>query len=183
MKYMFYKNLLLFGTLCLLMLAAAAHAQAQNLPSVLRADTPQGDMLMLPDAELPGGQVVNIDGVQLSIAIEGEFRIFSAIHKGEEQKLYVARRGPPRWLAFDPQQGRFRDVLSSIRVELRDYDQLDGLVEAAGGTSGKAYESLGFAIVHLPSHLNPAEAALRIAELAGVNQASIQLQGPIRVPM
>ena len=168
---------------CLMFFTGATQAQTTEAPAVLRAKTVDGNVLMLPSEEFASGEVLSIDGVRMTIAVEGDFRVYRAIHRGKEHKLYVAREGRPRWLAFDPERGRFRDVLSSLRVELRDYGRLEEVVEAAGGLSGKAYEALGFAIVHLPPDVNPAQIASKVRSLPDVRQASIQLRGPIHVPM
>lgn len=182
-----YKNILVsvganVWSVCMLV-AGAANAQLNESLPVLRADTLAGQVLMLPGGEVGVGSAANVDGVHMSISEEGDFRVYRALHKGKEHKIYVAREGRPRWLAFDPAQGRFRDVLSSLRVELSDYDQLPEFVEAVGGIRGKAYIPLGFAIVELPSEVNPAEVASIVQSLPGVEAASIQLEGPIHVPM
>ena len=129
------------------------------------------------------GEVVATGGTRISIGVEGDYRVYRALHGGEEHFAHVALEGPPRRLAFDPDEGRFRDVLPTLRVELGNYDQFDNIVEAAGGTGGKVYEALGFAIVRLPPGENPAEVASRIGALPGVKSATIQLQGPLHVPM
>ena len=167
----------------LMLCCITGHAQTSDVPSVLRAQTPDGLVLLLPNAQLPAETLVSIDGVRLTISTEADFRVYRATYKGQAHELFVARDGRPKWLAFDPGKERFRHVLPSLRVELRDYDRLDEVVEAAGGIAGQAYESLDFAIVRLPPDMNPAEAASSIRALAGVKQASIQFRGPLRVPM
>ena len=96
---------------------------------------------------------------------------------------HVALEGPPQHMAFDPAQARFREVLSSILVELDDYSRLDEVVEAVGGRSGKSYEQLGFAIVRLPDTVNPAEAAQTLQGHAAVTAVQVQLSRPLSVPL
>lgn len=178
------KALLMAALLCL---GGGALAQSAAQPAMTRASTLEGPVLMLPggastSADMAGG-VMEMDGVRVSVSLEGQFQVLRANHNGKEHQIHVLREGPPRWLAFDLEEGRFRDVLSSLRVELDDYARLDEIVEAAGGTGGKSYEQLGFAIVSLPQDANPAIAASKINSMHGVVSATIRLQGPIHVPM
>ena len=174
------RALFLFCSMCL---CGVVQAQAEQAPSVLRTNAIEGNVLMLPSEELAAGEMVSIDGVRISISVEGDFRVYRATQDGKQHHIHVARDDTTRLLAFDPGEGRFRDVLPSLRVELINYTGLDDVVEAAGGMSGKVFEPLGFAIVRLPSGANPAEVARRIESLPEVVSARIQLQGPINVPM
>lgn len=152
-------------------------------PDILPARTLDGNVLVMPFDTSITGDLVASGGTRFSIGVEGDYRVYRALHEGKEYQAHVATQGPPRRLAFDPKEARFRDVLPSLRVELGNYDQFDEIVAAAGGTGGKVYEALGFAIVRLPREENPAEVASRIGALPGVKSATIQLQGPLHVPM
>ena len=136
---------------------------------------------------MPGGaatlQGTMVDGVNVSIGVEGEFRVYRAVFRGETHVAHVALDGPPRHMAFDPAQARFREVTSSLLVELDDYSRLDEVVEAIGGISGKSYEQLGFAIVQLPGAANPGEAAQALQGHTGVTAVQVQLSQPLDVPL
>ena len=136
---------------------------------------------------MPGGpaalQGTMVDGVNVSVGVEGEFRVYRAVFRGETHVAHVALDGPPRHMAFDPAQARFREVTSSLLVELEDYSRLNEVVEAIGGISGKSYEQLGFAIVQLPEAANPGEAAQALQGHAGVTAVQVQLSRPLDVPL
>ncbi len=177
------KFLRVFICACLLGGPASLGAQTLAAPDILSAQTIEGSVLVMPFDTSVRGDMMASGGTRFTIDIEGDYRVYRALHDGKEYQAHVAIDGPQRRLAFDPKEARFRDVLPSLRVELGDYDQFDEIVVAAGGTGGKVYESLGFAIVRLPLGENPARSAARIASLPGVKSATIQLQGPLHVPM
>lgn len=162
---------------------AILSAQTAPTPDILSAQTIEGSVLVMPFDTSITGDLITHDGTRISIGVEGDYRVYRALRGGKEYQAPVAIEGPPRRLAFDPNEGRFRDVLPSLRVELGNYDRFDEIIEVAGGTGGKVYEALGFAILHLPPEQNPAEVAARVGALPGVKSATIQLQGPLHVPM
>ena len=173
----------LFMCTCLLGSPAGLCAQALPAPEILPAQTLEGNVLVMPFDTSITGDMMASGGARISIVVEGDYRVYRALLGGKEYQAHVAIEGPPRRLAFDPEEKRFRDVLPSLRVELGNYDRFEEIVEAAGGTGGKVYEALGFAIVRLPPGENPAKVASRIGALPGVKSATIQLQGPLHVPM
>ena len=124
-----------------------------------------------------------VDGVNVSIGVEGDFRVYRAVFRGETHVAHVALESPARHMAFDPAQARFREVLPSLLVELVDYSRLNDVVEAIGGLSGKSYEQLGFAIVQLPETVNPGEAAQALQGHAAVTAVQVQLDRPLDVPL
>ncbi len=157
---------------------------AETSPSqaIMPAHTAQGSVHVMPFDTTFIGEVEAEDGTRISIGLEGDYRVYRALHDGHMRQMHVAVDGPAQRFAFDPEAGRFREVLSSVRVELGNYDMFQNLVERSGATGGKVYEPLGFAILHLPTDVNPAEAASRIAAMPGVQNATIQLRGPLYVP-
>lgn len=167
------------GVLCLVSYCAFANAQNPILPT----PTLDGGVFVLPLDATIDGDVLAAPETRLSIAIEGDYRVYRARHKGKDHHIHVALGGPQRRLAFDPVQGRFRDILPSVRIEMDNYAAFDTLVEQVGGTGGKVYEGLGFALILLPEAKNPAEVAAELRGLASVKRATIQLQGPLHVPM
>ncbi len=166
----------LVGVALLSLLTAVAQAQ------VLSVFSDEGRIIVMPggSSTMPGTMV---DGVNVSIDVEGEFRVYRAVFRGETHVAHVALDGPPRHMAFDPAQARFREVTSSLLVELDDYSRLNEVVEAIGGISGKSYGQLGFAIVQLPGTANPGEAAQALQGHAGVTAVQVQLSSPLNVPL
>jgi len=136
---------------------------------------------------MPGGSSTMagtmVDGVNVSVGVEGEFRVYRAVFRGETHVAHVTLEGPPQHMAFDPAQARFRQVLPSLLVELNDYSRLNDVVEAIGGVSAKSYEQLGFAIVRLPETANPGEAAQALRGHAAVTAVQVQLDRPLNVPL
>ena len=180
MNYKYFQSVLYA---CLLAAAPSLSAESVPTPDILPAQTLEGRVLVMPFDTSVSGELTVAGGARVSIGVEGDYRVYRALYAGKEHQAHVAIEGPPRRLAFDLKEERFREVLPSLRVELTDYGQFEQIVKAAGGTGGKVYEALGFAIVRLPREDNPAEAAATIGALPGVNSATIQLQGPLHVPM
>lgn len=114
--------------------------------------------------------------------MEGDFRVYQAFHKGVTRKLHVSLDAAPRYAAFDTERSRFELLSPSLRVELEDYGLLNEVIAACGGTGGKAYPMLGFAIVQLPQQVNPVDAVTAVMSLAGVIDAHVMIEGPPRVP-
>ena len=156
----------------------SAPAQAQ----VMSVASDEGRVIVLP-GDSSSLQGTTVDGVNLSIGVEGDFRVYRAVFRGETHVAHVALGGPLRHMAFDPAQARFREVLPSLLVELHDHARLDEVIAAAGGISGKSYAELGFAIVQLPDTANPAEAAQTLQGHAAVTAVQVQLSRPLRVPL
>ena len=150
---------------------------------MLAAETNEGPVLVLSDEAVSAGEVAVLPDTRVSVSIEGQYRVYRARHKGKDTQVHVSLDNPQRRIAFDPAQGRFRDILPSLRVEMDNFARFEDLVEQAGGTGGKVYEALGFALILLPDATNPAEVAAELKDLPGVTRATIQLQGPLYVPM
>lgn len=164
------------AAILLCLLAAAGHAQ------VLSVASGEGRILAMPsDPSTMQGAVV--DGVSLSVGIEGDYRVYRAVFRGETHVAHVPLDGPPRHMAFDPEERRFRQLLPSLIVELGDYTRLDEVVAAVGGVTGKSYEHIGFAVVQLPETANPAEAAQVLTSHAAVIAARVQLRQALHVPL
>ena len=168
-----------FGFACLTLLCLVS-AAAQDRMMYVASD--EGRVIVMPGeaSAMPGTLV---DGINLSVDVEGGFRVYRAVFRGETHVARVALDGPPRHMAFDPAQARFREVMSSLLVELDDHSRLNEVVDSVGGISGKSYEQLGFAIVQLPETANPGEAAQTLRGHAAVNDVQVQLSRPLNVPL
>ena len=164
------------------LLSAPAQEQGAAQSRLLAVASDAGRVIVMPGG-LASMQGTMVDGVNVSVGVEGEFRVYRAVYRGETHVAHVALEGPPRHLAFDPAQARFREVTSSLLVELDDYSRLDEVVESVRAVSGKSYEQLGFAIVQLPETANPGEAAQALQGHAAVNNVQVQLSRPLNVPL
>ena len=161
-----------------LMSLFSAAVQAQVLPVA----SDEGRVILMPGGS-SAMQGTMVDGINVSVDVEGEFRVYRAVYRGETHVAHVALEGPARHMAFDPAQARFREVLPSLLVELDDHSRLNEVVEAVGGISGKSYGQLGFAIVQLPESVNPGEAAQTLQGHAAVTDVQVQLSRPPLVPL
>ena len=169
-------------TLAALLGAASAQAQTSGLPAVLSASSGAGLVLVMPLAvEAPSS--VFIQGVRIDIAIEEGYRVYRAKHRGRTRTARTALRGPPRHLAFDVEQWRFSEVAQTLRLRLSDLASLEGIIADTEAIGGKAYPALGWALLRLPRHANPAAVARALQGHQGVISAEVQLRSAIRVPM
>ena len=174
----------LAGSPVMLLFLTLAHtaARAQGAPlHVMRSATLERPLLVMStDAAAPGE--VYVDDVRIRVAIEDGARVYQAFHQGITRTLYVALDASLRYVAFDPERNRFELLSPGLRVELEDYEMLDRVVDAVDGTGGKAYPTLGFAIVQLPREANPVDAIRTIEAMPGVIDVRLITEGPRRVP-
>ena len=166
----------------LLMVAAQAVGQGREAPlQVMRGDGLDRPLLVMSTGTSAPGEAY-ADGVRFRVAVEGDFRVYQAFHDGVTRKLHVSLDAAPRYAAFDTERSRFELLSPSLRVELEDYGLLNEVIATCGGTGGKAYPMLGFAIVQLPAQENPVDAANAVESLPGVIDARVMIEGPPRVP-
>ena len=171
----------------ILLFLAGAHVAAQGPGAplhVMRSATLERPLLVMPsDASTPGEVYeVYVDDVRIRVAVEDGFRVYQTLHNGITRTLHVALDATLRYVAFDPERNRFELLSPGLRVELEDYGLLDRIVDAAGGTGGRAYPMLGFAIVQLFPDANPVDAIHAIEDLPGVIDVRLMTEGPRRVP-
>lgn len=98
--------------------------------------------------------------------------------EGATYRAATPLQGPGAWIAFDPARRRFESLLPSIRVELAADGQLGTVIKAVGATDVEVFDSLGFAVLYLPSNLHPADAVVRARGLSGQSRASVRLRRP-----
>ena len=168
----------------MLLFLPAAHAFAQGREAplhVMRAATLERPLLVMPSGASAPGEAY-VDGVRIRLAIEGEFRVYEAFHDGVTRTLRVPLDAALRYVAFDLARNRFELLSSALRVELEDFELLDEMIAAAGGTGGKAYPMLGFAIVNLSPQANPVDAADALEAVPGALDVRLMTRGTIRVP-
>ena len=162
--------------------AARTVAQGRAAPlRVMRAATLERPLLVMPSGASAPGEVY-VDGVRIRLAVEGGFRVYEALHAGVTRTLHVPLDAALRYVAFDTARNRFELLAPALRVELEDVDLLDEVIAAAGGTGGKAYPLLGFAIVNLPPQADPVDAADALDAVPGALDVRLMISGRIRVP-
>lgn len=144
-----------------------------------RAATFTGRVLVLPvDAD----GAAQADGARLEITTEDGIRTYKATVGNRTAITHAEAVGRARY-AFDPADVRFRELTSTVLVELDDYGELPTLVRQLGAVSGKPYPHLGFALIRLPPAMDPAQAARRLEAVPGVSRALLQFTPPVRRPM
>lgn len=151
----------------------------QGTFEVTRSATIDHPLIVLPRQSHAGE--ADADGWLLSVKEEDGFRFYQAT-RGDRVHTARVALSSQRHIAFNPATSRFERLTPNVRVELRDLSALDQVVEAVGGTSGKAYPLLGFAIVHLPAGADPVRAAQSIRKLPVVVNAWLTVKGPRRTP-
>ena len=167
---------------CIALFCTTANVHGNDPLSITSALDADGGLLLVPSSESDIGEPL-VAGVRMSQGIEQGWRVFRAQVGGRTHTAHVASDDESTHLAFDTSQQRFRRMLPSLRVELRDYANINEIVRQVGGTDGRVYEDLGFAIVRLPDTTNPARAAELLESQPGVLSARLQLEEPPIIPM
>lgn len=168
-----------------LIAAQEPHGLARNAGDA-RVETVEGrQLLILPTSAADpdtGAAVLRTQSASGGIAaqsFESPSHRTHVVHvEGATYRAKTPLRGPGAWIAFDPDRRRFESLLPSIRVELAAGEQLDSVVEAVGATDVEVFDSLGFAILYLPSDLHPADAVVLVRGLSGQPDAFIRLRRP-----
>ena len=161
-----------FGAICV---------QAQQ-PMLRTAFVEDGAVVLMPheDAEYAVGSP--FADVRIDVSSDGDLRTYRAHYGGRTYTAHSHLAGTPRRLAFDPAQRRFRDLTSTLIVNLHDYDSLDRIAVEHAAVWGKAYPELGFALVGLGPETDPAEVAERLAADPRVADARLHFEDPVRRP-
>ncbi len=167
---------------CIALFCTTANVHGNDPLSMTSALDADGGLLLVPSSESDIGEPL-VAGVRMSQGIEQGWRVFRAHVDNQTHTAHVAIDDESTHLAFDTAQKRFRRMLPSLRVELRDYATINEIVRKVGGTDGRVYEDLGFAIVRLPDTTNPARAAELLESQPGVLSTRLQLEEPPIIPM
>ena len=155
----------------LLLLAGAAATFGQEL-TVRKVDVLSSEVFVLP-FEADSGVTADQNGVAFDISTADGLRTYRATYQGRTYTTHVDALGAPKRVAFDLTERRFRVISRTLRLELDNYGLLQPLASELGA-GGKAYPHLGFALLHLPRHLDPVAVVGRLAQRAGVREASLQ---------
>ena len=167
---------------CIALFCTTTNVHGDDPLSMTSARDADGGLLLVPSNESDIGEPF-VAGVRMSRGIEQGWRVFRAQVGDRTHTAHVAIDDESTHLAFDTSQERFRRMLPSLRVELRDYTAINEIVERVGGSGAKVYEDLGFAIVRLADTTNPARAAELLESQPGVLSTRLQLEGPLIIPM
>ena len=149
----------------------ATSGAAQDLP-VLPATVDDRTVLMMPRNGLDFPGESSFAGIDFDVTLEQGLLAYRATWLSRTYTAWADASAPAARLAFDPDERRFREISSTVAVELVDYDALGLLVQEQGAVAGKAYPQLGFALIRLGPETDPA----RVVELLGVDPRVISAQ-------
>ena len=150
---------------------------------MLKAASEQRQVLVMPLAAPAAPATEVMAGMPVEVSAEGDFLVYRVHHDGRTHTAYNPVDGTGRWLAFDPEQGRFNEVASSLLVRMPSFDDLEALIDRSGALGGKAYPALGWALLRMPKRVNPAEAAQSLTSDPSVKGAELLLRTDVKVPM
>lgn len=135
-----------------------------------------------PETSIKTG--VDPDAVSIRMSETGDRRKYSVTHKGETYRAEVPATGTRSHLAFDMNRKKFVSLLPSIRVSLAErsdldpQSQADEIARSLDAIDFSMFESLGFAIIHLPSTTHPAD-AIRVLESSRIDvKAYVRVRRP-----
>ena len=170
----------LTGTaVALVPVSATAAADESPAFELQHAASVAGSVLVLP-ASADG--LASADPVRFEVTTEDGIRTYKAT-VGDRTAIAHAEVGSSTRYAFDPGDSRFRELTSTVLVELDDYGEVPALVSELGAVSGKPYPHLGFALIRLPPAMDPVQAVRRLEAVSGVGKALLQFKPPVRRPM
>lgn len=165
-------------TCLLVLLTATANAQPFRVHETPMASTAGRDVLVLATA--PG--IMRVDSNFGPLAAEAYDTSSSRVHivrfDGRTYRASAPLRGAGSRIVFDPGRRRFVALLPSLRVELAGGVPLQAIAESLGAIRVTRFESLDFAVVHLPEELHPVDALARLNRLFEPVSASLRLQAP-----
>ncbi len=172
------------STLFCLGLLCVGFAQEMEFTTV---ETEEGDSLFtMPETSNAIEGVYRIDGAELVIERHIDMWKYEAKMDGEDMDSIV------QWISdtdldarfvFNIKQKKFERLTNSVRVVLEDYDQLEEFIEETEATKGKAYPSLGYAIIQLPEDKHPVEYVKEIEERADTTAATVMVEQPRNKPL
>ena len=165
------------------MVAASGAIQVLAQQPLLRTGfVEDGPVVLMPHEDAEYAVDSPFADVRIDVSSDGGLRTYRAHYGGRIYTAYSDLAGTPRRLAFDPAQRRFRDLTSTLIVNLHDYGSLDRIAVEHAAVWGKAYPELGFALVGLGPETDPAEAAERLAADPRVADARLHFEDPVRRP-
>lgn len=162
----------------LVLFAATANAQPLRVDGPPMASTEGRDVLVL--ASTPGA--TRVDSAFGPLAAQAYDTSSSRVHvvrfDGRTYRASTPLRGAGSHIVFDPGRKRFVALLPSLRIDLAGGVPLQAIAEALGAIRVTRFESLDFAVMHLPEELHPADALARLNRGFEPVSASPRLQAP-----
>lgn len=144
----------------------------------IRMDTLDGSIVVLPNTDFNNDEIRASGGLAVRSRVVDDRRLYEVHYKGKKHTASIPLESPKFRLVFNPKKRMFDQMLSSVRVELSDYEKLDEIVQNIDGTSGKAYVQLGYAIIGLKHETHPLQAVEALKHMPEVVAAEIRLKGP-----
>ena len=136
--------------------------------------------MVLPNTDFNNDGIAQSGGISIKSSIVDDRRFYEVHYKGNRHTASIPLDSPSLRLVFNPKKRMFDQMLSSVRVELKDYRKLDEIVKSVDGTGGKAYPQLGYAVIGLKQETHPVKAVELLKGMADVVAAEIRLKGPPR---
>ena len=151
---------------------------------VLSTDIDGRELLTMSVSQTDSTGVSIVGDTTISIETERTWRRFVATAPdGNAYSDWYNVGGFTKWVAFDPQDMKFRVLSPRIKVIASDYSKLAKIAKELGATRTKLLEPLGYAVVSLPENVNPASAVNTLRLNPVVRFAEVQFEKPLEVPM
>ncbi len=161
----------------LISVAAMAEETNYEVSSPKRMASEDGNVVVMPSTVFSGGDIQQSKGLVVRSTEDESHRTYVVTFDGRRHVASVPkdRRSPP--LVFDPEQKVFSELLSSVKVELDDFDRLPQLVQTVDGITGKAYPQLGYAVIRLKSEMHPVQAVQLLKSSDSELSVQLRLKG------
>ena len=171
-------RLLVSAIFSLVSFAASAESDTFIVAEPVKMDTLDGPIVVLPNTDFSNDGIAQSGGISIRSTVTEDRRLYEVHYKGNKHTASIPLDSPTFRLVFNPKKRMFDQMLSSVRVELKDYQKLDEVVKSIGGTRGKAYPQLGYAVIGLKTDTHPVKAVDLLNRMSDVVSAEIRLKGP-----
>ena len=169
----------------LVFFASTGWTQTEKLESVRLDPEEEHDLVAIPAPEEGSKSTYELDEFEIEIESEDDKVKYEAREKGTIDDPIVhweVESDEPVHLVFDTKQKKFQRLTNKVRVVLVDYSQLESLIEETDAESGKAYPTLGYAVLELPTEKHPAMFIKAVEKRAEVESAFVIIERPPEVP-
>ena len=167
------------------LLASTGWSGEDTLESVRLDPEDERELLVLPDVANASNSSYELDDFDIVIEGKDDRVKYEAREKGKSNDPIVhweSVSDEPVRLVFNTKRKKFQRLTNTVRVVLDDYSELETLIDETDATRGKAYPSLGYAIVQLASEIHPAEFVKVVVNRAEVQSAFVMIERPREVP-
>ena len=166
-------------------LANTGFAQKDKLDSVRLDPEDESDLLVLPNIDEASDKTYELDDFEIEIGYEDDKVKYEAREIGKDSEAIVHWESiseEPAHLVFDTKHKKFQRLTNKVRVVLKDYSELETLIEETDAKSGKAYPKLGYALLELPTETHPATFVKALENKAEVRSAFVMVERPPEIP-